>query len=189
MVCIVPPSQKFMLMWMLGHTPTTSAMATSPTQAPSGTLPAASGDQVGAASQKMPAKNNGGLSTEQMRTLQSQIMAFKMLTKNTAIPPQLQQQLFKSQQSKQPPQSPKRLLKLVRSWKTLLLQSIKPMESNRSRDIATTSSSTRMAISSLPSAMRTILFGRIDFRSLVSCPLALMLINFDVIASSASPID
>lgn len=88
---------------MLGHTPTTSAMTTSPTQAPSGTLPAASGDQVGAASQKMPAKNNGGLSTEQMRTLQSQIMAFKMLTKNTAIPPQLQQQLFKSQQSKQPP--------------------------------------------------------------------------------------
>jgi len=86
-----------------GHAPPTSSVEASPTQAPSTTQPGAAGEQATASSQKQPVKANGSLSQEQMRMLQMQIGAFKMLTKNTAIPTNLQQQLFRSQQSKQPP--------------------------------------------------------------------------------------
>lgn len=41
-----------------------------------------------------------------MQTLRNQILAFKMLSKNMAIPTAVQQKLFKSQQSKQPPTIP-----------------------------------------------------------------------------------
>lgn len=47
--------------------------------------------------------SNDYLSEEQMNILKNQMMAFKMLQKNTPIAPATQQVLFKSQQSKQPP--------------------------------------------------------------------------------------
>ena len=104
MVCTVPLAMLIGHdLYKPGHAPNTSTMATSPTQAPAAAQPTGSGDKAAATSQKGPAKSNGSLSNDQMRTLQSQIMAFKMLSKNTAIPPSLQQQLFKSQQSRQPP--------------------------------------------------------------------------------------
>ena len=43
------------------------------------------------------------MSAEQLKTLTSQIAAFKLLSKNSPIPADLQQQLFKTQQSKIPP--------------------------------------------------------------------------------------
>ena len=61
-----------------------------------------SADKADGAGHKQNAMANINLSEEQMNTLKTQMMAFKMLSKNTAIPPAMQQQLFKSQQSKQP---------------------------------------------------------------------------------------
>lgn len=43
------------------------------------------------------------ITTEQLAILRSQILAFKFLSKNLAIPPTVQQQLFASQQDKRPP--------------------------------------------------------------------------------------
>ena len=86
----------------IGHAPTTS-MATSPAQAVTAAQPNNTTEQPGAPSQKPQAKASGGLSAEQVKTLQTQIMAFKLLSKNASLPANLQQQLFKSQQSKAPP--------------------------------------------------------------------------------------
>ena len=95
---------------MPGHAPTTSSNGISPAQVASTTTPASATTQLKGNTEKpasSPSKqqsdSNGSLSDEQMRVLKNQILAFKMLSKNTAIPPALQQQLFKSQQSKQPP--------------------------------------------------------------------------------------
>lgn len=55
-----------------------------------------------ASSQKQQTKPNINFSEEQMNVLKSQIMAFKMLSKNAPLPLDLQQRLFKSQQNRQP---------------------------------------------------------------------------------------
>jgi len=78
-------------------------MATSSAQAASAGQPPSSTEQLGAPSQKPQGKTTGGLSKDQLQTLQSQILAFKMLSKNNAIPLNIQQQLFKSQRSNVPP--------------------------------------------------------------------------------------
>ncbi|KAL6713151.1 transcriptional regulator [Lecanora helva] len=84
-----------------GHAPSTST-----TTSPGHGTPAAQtnnvSEQPGASSQKPPGKVSGGLSQEQMKTLQTQIMAFKLLSKNNSLPQNLQQQLFKSQPNKAP---------------------------------------------------------------------------------------
>ncbi|KAL9127870.1 MAG: hypothetical protein Q9217_003335 [Psora testacea] len=59
-------------------------------------------DRADGAGQKQNAMANVNLSEEHMNILKTQMMAFKMLSKNTPIPPAMQQQLFKSHQSKQP---------------------------------------------------------------------------------------
>ena len=62
--------------------------------------PNTSTEPTGALPQKNSVKPSGGFTQEQAELLRNQIMAFKILGKNTAIPPVLQQQLFKSQQHK-----------------------------------------------------------------------------------------
>ena len=79
-----------------------SSVASSPTQTSSTAQPSSSTEQSGAFPQKTSAKPSGGFNQEQAELLRNQIMAFKILSKNTAIPPGLQQQLFKSQQNKAP---------------------------------------------------------------------------------------
>ncbi|CRG87113.1 ATP-dependent helicase STH1/SNF2 [Talaromyces islandicus] len=69
--------------------------ATGSVQAPSG---------QNAAATKGPSAPTGNFSTEQLDTLRRQIVAFKMLTKNLAIPPNVQKQLFST--AKQQPASP-----------------------------------------------------------------------------------
>ena len=59
-------------------------------------------EKADGAGQKQNAMANVNLSDEHMNMLRTQMMAFKMLSKNTPIPPDMQQQLFKSQQSKRP---------------------------------------------------------------------------------------
>jgi len=78
-------------------------MATSPTQAFSAQQSTNTSEQPGASSQKPQGKLSNELSSEQVKTLQTQILAFKMLSKNNSLPLQVQQQLFKSQQGKAPP--------------------------------------------------------------------------------------
>ncbi|KAJ5803999.1 uncharacterized protein N7518_000302 [Penicillium psychrosexuale] len=46
---------------------------------------------------------SGSFSPEQLSTLRNQILAFKMLSKNLAIPPRVQEQLFQNQKKSQPP--------------------------------------------------------------------------------------
>lgn len=53
------------------------------------------------------AANN--FSPEQMQTLRNQILAFKLLSKNLPIPPNVQSQIFPSQQNKRPPSLPQAL--------------------------------------------------------------------------------
>lgn len=55
-----------------------------------------------ASSQEQQRPPPNSFTQEQMATLRNQILAFKLLSKNLAIPPTVQQQLFPSQQSKQP---------------------------------------------------------------------------------------
>ena len=85
-----------------GHAPATSSIDTSPITANTNTEPSAAADQAAPAPPKPSTKTNNGLSQDQVRTLSNQILAFKMLSRNAPIPSGLQQQLFKSQQSKQP---------------------------------------------------------------------------------------
>ena len=72
-------------------------------QASSAAQSANTSEQPGATSQKLQGKAASDFSTEQLKILQNQIMAFKLLSKNTSLPTNLQQQLFKSQQHKVPP--------------------------------------------------------------------------------------
>ncbi|KAJ9217979.1 hypothetical protein DTO166G4_370 [Paecilomyces variotii] len=60
--------------------------------------------QTAASTQKGAAAANGSFSPDQLARLRNQIVAFKMLTKNVAIPPSLQQQLFASK--KRQPSTP-----------------------------------------------------------------------------------
>lgn len=53
--------------------------------------------------QKPQVTPSNNFTAEQMNTLRKQILAFKLLSKNLAIPPDVQQQLFASQQSRRPP--------------------------------------------------------------------------------------
>ena len=78
-------------------------MVTSPAQALSVVQTANISEQPGATSQKPQGKAGSDFSTDQLKVLQNQIMAFKLLSKNTSLPTNLQQQLFKSQQHKIPP--------------------------------------------------------------------------------------
>lgn len=55
---------------------------------------APSGQQAAASAQKGTPAPTGNFSPEQLATLRAQIVAFKMLSKNVAIPPKIQQQLF-----------------------------------------------------------------------------------------------
>lgn len=74
------------------------ASATSATQESNATAtggqPAPSGQQAAASAQKGTPAPTGNFSPEQLATLRAQIVAFKMLSKNVAIPPKIQQQLF-----------------------------------------------------------------------------------------------
>ncbi|KAL1968999.1 hypothetical protein VTN77DRAFT_833 [Rasamsonia byssochlamydoides] len=74
------------------------ASATSATQEPnataSGSQSAPSGQPPSAPAQKGTPAPTGNFSPEQLATLRTQIVAFKMLSKNVAIPPKIQQQLF-----------------------------------------------------------------------------------------------
>ena len=54
------------------------------------------------AAQKNAPVPGGNFSAEQLATLRNQILAFKMLSKNLAIPPRVQQQLFASKKSQTP---------------------------------------------------------------------------------------
>ncbi|KAA6412012.1 MAG: RSC complex subunit (Sth1) [Lasallia pustulata] len=56
--------------------------------------------------QKPQVTPQNNFTAEQMNTLRKQILAFKLLSKNLAIPPDVQQQLFASQQSRRPPTLP-----------------------------------------------------------------------------------
>ena len=94
---------------MIGESNTASSASAVSAQTPSASQPAPSAqapistDKSAGSAPKQQAKAGNTLSDEQMRTLRNQILAFKLLTKNTPIPSDLQQQLFKSQQNKQPP--------------------------------------------------------------------------------------
>ncbi|KAG8532183.1 uncharacterized protein KY384_003823 [Bacidia gigantensis] len=59
-------------------------------------------DKVDGSAQKQNAMTNVNFSEQQMSILKTQMFAFKLLQKNNPIPPQMQQQLFKSQQPSQP---------------------------------------------------------------------------------------
>ncbi|KAL8922872.1 MAG: hypothetical protein Q9172_003378 [Xanthocarpia lactea] len=88
-----------------------------PSAAPSGPTPETSPPTADAAAsntttpgvpstkpQPTPSNNfSTDFSTEQMQTLRNQILAFKLLSKNLPIPPNVQQQLFLSQPSKRQP--------------------------------------------------------------------------------------
>ncbi|KAJ5795107.1 HAS subgroup [Penicillium paradoxum] len=62
----------------------------------------ANGSHV-AQNQKNATVGSGNFSPEQLATLRNQILAFKMLSKNLAIPPRVQEQLFQNQKKSQPP--------------------------------------------------------------------------------------
>ncbi|KAL4928702.1 putative RSC complex subunit (Sth1) [Aspergillus undulatus] len=62
-----------------------------------GSTPTANQPQKGAA-----AAASGSFSAEQLQTLRNQIMAFKMLSKNLQVPPNIQQQLFTSKKASTP---------------------------------------------------------------------------------------
>ena len=94
---------------LLGQASNPTAAGTPTSTATSTTIPASSEPQSTAVAtkqwgsvqeQQRPPPNN--FTQEQMTTLRNQILAFKLLSKNLAIPPTVQQQLFPSQQSKQP---------------------------------------------------------------------------------------
>ncbi|KAI4131613.1 MAG: hypothetical protein LQ338_001127 [Usnochroma carphineum] len=94
-----------------GHALNGTTPGAPPSQAPSASPPA--GDHVAKATAKtdvtatkpQTAASNS-FSTEQMQTLRNQILAFKMLSKNLAIPANVSQQLFGSQQNKRRPSVP-----------------------------------------------------------------------------------
>ena len=95
---------------MLGHAPTPSTNGIPSVQAKSATTTGSVPTQLksnveksASSPSKQQSESNGSLSDQQLRILKNQILAFKMLSKNTPIPPALEQQLFRSQQSKQPP--------------------------------------------------------------------------------------
>ncbi|EAU30536.1 SNF2-family ATP dependent chromatin remodeling factor snf21 [Aspergillus terreus NIH2624] len=67
---------------------------------PTGAQPQAPSGQ--AASQKGAPVASGSFSPEQLSILRSQILAFKMLSKNLPLPPRVQQQLFPSKKSQTP---------------------------------------------------------------------------------------
>lgn len=70
------------------------ASAASPVSAPSS---AGNGAQPGGAVQRVVSQANGSFTPEQLNLLRAQIYAFKMLSKNLALPAKVQQQLFPSQ--------------------------------------------------------------------------------------------
>ncbi|KAL8772646.1 MAG: hypothetical protein Q9209_002307 [Squamulea sp. 1 TL-2023] len=97
-----------------GHTtngvpPVSSSGSTSETSPPAAE-PAANNTTVpgGPPTKPQPAPSNN-FSTEQMQTLRNQILAFKYLSKNLPIPPNVQQQLFPSQPNKRQPSVPQAL--------------------------------------------------------------------------------
>lgn len=76
-----------------GRTPSASSTA----------APAAINASAVALNQKTATVGSGSFSPEQLATLRNQILAFKMLSKNLAIPPRVQEQLFQNQKKSQPP--------------------------------------------------------------------------------------
>ncbi|KAI4289614.1 MAG: hypothetical protein L6R35_001125 [Caloplaca aegaea] len=90
-----------------GHAPNGAALGAQPTGTSSASPPPPAGDssphatpRTNAAPGKPQVAAPNSFSTEQMQTLRNQILAFKMLSKNLAIPSNVSQQLFGSQQSK-----------------------------------------------------------------------------------------
>ena len=78
-----------------GQNGSTSANAQDATTAQVGAQPDAAAAQKAAAA-------SGSFSPDQLATLRNQIMAFKLLSKNLAIPPRVQQQLFASKKAQTP---------------------------------------------------------------------------------------
>ncbi|KAJ5958283.1 uncharacterized protein N7479_005433 [Penicillium vulpinum] len=76
-----------------GRTPSASSTAT----------PNVTNASAIAMNQKNATVGSGSFSPEQLATLRNQILAFKMLSKNLAIPPRVQEQLFQNQKKSQPP--------------------------------------------------------------------------------------
>ncbi|CAP96635.1 hypothetical protein E8E15_005628 [Penicillium rubens] len=76
-----------------GRTPSASSTA----------APTATNTSAVALNQKNATVGSGSFSPEQLATLRNQILAFKMLSKNLAIPPRVQEQLFQNQKKSQPP--------------------------------------------------------------------------------------
>ena len=94
---------------ILGQASSTTSKGTTSTIPPTTNLPISSESQSTAIAGKPPGSLSEqqrppptNFTQEQMTTLRNQILAFKLLSKNLAIPPTVQQQLFPSQQSKQP---------------------------------------------------------------------------------------
>ncbi|MCJ1306930.1 hypothetical protein MMC25_000574 [Agyrium rufum] len=83
-------------------TPTKPPMSAPPSDA--GATPTPTSKQPGQA-QKPPVQSANTFTPEQMNTLRNQILAFKLLSKNNPIPPQVHQQLFPQSQAKRPSSS------------------------------------------------------------------------------------
>ena len=79
--------------------------------------PGSSSDQAGDSAQKPQGEVSGVLTSEQVNILHNQIFAFKCLGKNTSIPADIQQQLFKSQQDQAPPTVPQLIAAASRTLK------------------------------------------------------------------------
>ncbi|KAJ5512317.1 HAS subgroup [Penicillium fimorum] len=77
-----------------GRTPSASSTAATPN---------ATNAAAVAMNQKNATVGSGSFSPEQLATLRNQILAFKMLSKNLAIPPRVQEQLFQNQKKPLPP--------------------------------------------------------------------------------------
>ncbi|KAJ5442795.1 HAS subgroup [Penicillium cf. griseofulvum] len=77
-----------------GRTPSASSTAATPSVTNASAV---------ALNQKNATVGSGSFSPEQLATLRNQILAFKMLSKNLAIPPRVQEQLFQNQKKSQPP--------------------------------------------------------------------------------------
>ncbi|KAL8782529.1 MAG: hypothetical protein Q9213_005294 [Squamulea squamosa] len=94
-----------------GHTPNgvppaSSSGSTSETSPPAAEAAANNTAAPGGPPTKPQPAQSNNFSTEQMQTLRNQILAFKFLSKNLPIPPNVQQQLFPSQPSKRQPSVP-----------------------------------------------------------------------------------